>query len=180
MKKADNTDGLVVSSDSDWAGMYTPTGEVRSRTGSFITYNGMPIAWKSSYQQCKGTNYTEDEDLIATSSAEAETYAAHDTVKLGLHITHVGDEVNIAIPKPMKVGVDAAAAIGSINNTGTVSRMKHLDLREAWVQQLRDKEVVDYYKVVGTDNPADFFTKIHHGAGFKTFQDIMMGHLDEE
>ena len=80
----------------------------------------------------------------------------------------------------MKVGVDAAAAIGFINNTGTVSRMKHLDLREAWVQQLRDKEVVDYYKVVGTDNPADFFTKIPHGAGFKTFQDDMMGHLDEE
>ena len=30
------------------------------------------------------------------------------------------------------------------------------------------------------ESGADFFTKIHHGAGFKTFQDNMMGHLDEE
>ena len=101
-------------------------------------------------------------------------------MKLGLHITNVGEEVNIPIQRPMKVGVDAAAAIGFINNTGNVSRMKHLDLREAWVQQLRDKEMAEYYKVVGTDNPADFFTKIHHGTGFKNFQEGMMGHLDEE
>ena len=49
IKKADNDEGLSIHSDSDWGGLFTTSlgQELRSRTGIIITYNGMPVTWKS-------------------------------------------------------------------------------------------------------------------------------------
>ena len=49
LSKCDDYSGLQISSDSDWAGMHSVTGEVRSRTGTMIRYNGMPIWWYTSH-----------------------------------------------------------------------------------------------------------------------------------
>ena len=38
--------------------------------------------------------------------------------------------------------------------------MKHIDIRAAWVQQIRDKEQIQILKIAGTNNPADFSTKL--------------------
>ena len=45
--------------------------------------------------------------------------------------------------------------------------MKHIDARLAWVQSLRDKEVVRLVKVAGEDNPADFYTKLMPAVEFR-------------
>ena len=39
--------------------------------------------------------------------------------------------------------------------------MKYIDMRQQWVQQLRNKDEITYTKVAGTDNDADYFTKVH-------------------
>ena len=44
--------------------------------------------------------------------------------------------------------------------------MKHIDIRAAWVQQIRDKEQIKILKIAGTKNPADFFTKLMTNAEF--------------
>ena len=44
--------------------------------------------------------------------------------------------------------------------------MKHIDLRDAWIQRLRSKKIVDIVKVAGTENKADFFTKLLTRAEF--------------
>ena len=95
-------EGFVVASvDSDWVGLYSTTGETRSRLGSIITLDGirMPVAciWASQHQTCVGTSYKEglEEAEMAQSrlSAEAELYAQHcqhsaaDTIKLALHLS---------------------------------------------------------------------------------------------
>ena len=101
-------------------------------------------------------------------------------MKMAIHQYNVADEIGIEVSRPIWVAVDAAAALGYINSTGTATRMKHLDLRDQWIQQMRTKDIVDYFKVEGVNNLADFFTKIHHGADFKTFQDRLMDSLDDE
>jgi hypothetical protein len=45
--------------------------------------------------------------------------------------------------------------------------MKHIDARLAWVQELRDKNIVRLIKVAGTKNPADFYTKILPATEFR-------------
>ena len=57
-----NKESFVVASDRDWAGLYSTTGESRSRSGSLITLNGIPISWASQHQKCVGTSYKEGLD----------------------------------------------------------------------------------------------------------------------
>ena len=66
----------------------------------------------------------------------------------------------MSTPAKLKICVDANAAIGFAWNNGGTSRMKHIDIREAWVQQIRDKEKIENLKIAGTKNPADFFIKL--------------------
>ena len=183
VRRVGNNQGLAIHSDSDWAGLYTISigQELRSRTGIYITYNGMAVTWKSYFQQCVSTNYdkrAEDSvDVFATSSAEAEIHAATDAVKEGLHLKYIAEELSIYVPNKIRVGVDAGAAIGFINNTGSPQRLKHIDLRLAWVNQLRDHSRVEFVKVIGTENPADFFTKIQGYPAFKEAEERMMQRL---
>jgi len=39
--------------------------------------------------------------------------------------------------------------------------MKHIDMRQQWVQQLPNKDEICHAKVLGTENDADYFTKVH-------------------
>ena len=50
----DSCSDLVLSTDSDWGGMYKIMGDPRSRTGILATYRGMPVLSKSSWQNIKG------------------------------------------------------------------------------------------------------------------------------
>ena len=123
-------------------------------------------------QQCKSTEATEDytpvdEDAdsdphIATASADSEVHAAADAAKMGLHEKYFCEEIEIPVSKKIRIGIDAGAAMGFIENTGTVGRMKHIDLRSGWVDTLRNKDELEFYKVSGDENTADFFTKILH------------------
>ena len=70
------------------------------------------------------------------------------------------------MPKKIPVKIDAGAAIGFITNTCSIGRMKHIDLRESWVEQLRSKGNFEWVKVPGTSNKADAFTKILTGIEF--------------
>ena len=186
-KKAGARTGLMMATDADWAGMYSLTGEKRSRSGSYGEYDDMAVHWKSAFQQCKGSEYKptqaggdpdSGEPIISTSSAEAEVHGASDCAKTAMHFKHMCNEVDIPVPKRIPIAIDAGAAMGFINNTGTVGRMKHIDLRSEWVQTLRDREHLEFIKVPGEENPADFFTKILTGAKFKQYEDRMMKDMD--
>jgi hypothetical protein len=171
IKRKGNNEGLKVWCDGDWAGLYCLTGEKRSRTGILITYDGMPVAWKSSFQQCKGTmvkdtGHPEDQHLISTSSGESEVHSASDAAKLAQHLKFVCEEINIPVSEKVPIYIDAGAAIGFITNTCSIGRMKHIDLRESWVEQLRRKDHLQWVQTPGPDNRSDTFTKIRTGSDF--------------
>jgi hypothetical protein len=55
--------------------------------------------------------------------------------------------------------------------------MKHLDLRSAWIQQVRDRSIAVFTKIDGLENKADFFTKLLPRVQFKEFEQCLMGKL---
>ena len=66
-----NSEGLVCHVDAGWAGdRGEGTGPRQSRSGVLITVNGLPKMWMSKRQE-----------VIALSTAEAETYSRAETVK---------------------------------------------------------------------------------------------------
>ena len=161
ISRAGNDSGFTFYSDSDWAGLHNITGEVRSRTGFLATFNGMPIDWYTGLQKTIVSNWTEEVPHIATSSANAETVAGADSLQRSLHLSYIAKELQFNVPHPLIIYIDATAAIGFIENTGGGGKMKHLDIKEGWIQLLRDRDIAEFWKIEGPLNLADFFTKLN-------------------
>jgi hypothetical protein len=140
--------GHQVYSDSDHAGMHRITGDTRSRGGLVETYYGMAFSWRS---------FWESERL---SSAEAEVFAASEAVKSGLHHSYVLQEMFQLPQEPFPVWIDSSAAIGFANDTACKGKMKHIDQRDNWVTSIKDRGLVALHKIVGTENPSDYLTKL--------------------
>lgn len=161
----DDTSLLQVYSDSDHAGMHSIDGDLRSRMGIVATYNGMPILWTSAWIKA-----------VCLSSAEAEVYALAEAAKVAQHLKWICQELRIPVHDQVPIHVDASAAIGFAANLGgtTQSRLKHIDLRRGFVEQLRDSKDIEIRKIDGTLNPANFFTKVLQGTEFqRESQDLM-------
>ena len=64
---------------------------------------------------------------------------------------------------------DATAAISFAHNLGgaSQSKLKHIDLRRAFVEQIRDNAEVEVVKILWTVNLANFFTKVLSAAEFE-------------
>ena len=163
---ADITEGLKVYTDSDWAGSYSVDQDTHSRTGVLVTYNGVPVDWMSAKQLC-----------IATSSGDAESRALASGVQRGLQIQYIAEELLIATPSVLHIWVDAEAAIGFARNNGGGTKMKHLDIRMQWVQEIRDKKKIKIHKVAGPHNRSDFFTKLMTKSEFKRTSEGLCGKL---
>ena len=59
--------------------------------------------------------------------------------------------------------------------------MKHLDIKEGWIQLLRDRDIAEYWKSEGTINLADFFTKLNDRIIFdRQYALIQYVPIDEE
>lgn len=67
---------------------------------------------------------------------EAETYALSEGVRTILYLKHVAEELGIAVPEVPALDCDANAALGFVHNQSQVGRMKHIDLRDAWIRTL--------------------------------------------
>ena len=166
----ENQEGFMIYVDSDWGGMHSICGELRSRTGIIITYNGMPIYWKSNLQKTQCTEFHPEEGAkfdIATSSAAAEVQAGAEATGVLLHLKYITEELGMEVPSPQIIYTDATAAMGFFRNTGAGGKMKHIDIRLGWVQQIRDRSLVDWEKIPGELNPADAMTKLLEGRDFE-------------
>ena len=160
---------LKLYSDSDWAGLHSTTGDISSRSGGLITYGGVPVDWWSTKQLS-----------IATSSGDAESRALSTAVQKGLQLQHIAQELDIQTPEQLQTYCDAEAAIGFAKNNGGGSKMKHLDVRLGWIQQIRQRGQIQLKKIAGPSNPADFFTKVMAKTEFARTSKSFNGKLQYE
>ena len=89
---------------------------------------------------------------IATSYVDAESSALSTGVMRGLQVQYIAEELMLQTSSVLPVFVDAEAAIGFARNNGGGSKMKHIDIREQWVQSIRDKKQIKITKVPGKKN----------------------------
>jgi hypothetical protein len=141
--------GLVIWSDSDLAGTYAVDEETRSRMGIAATYNGYLIGWISKHIAS-----------TCVSTCEAELHALSEAVKLALHLQYVCQELGLPVAGQIPIKIDALSTIDFAEKPKGAGRMKHLDLRWAWIRDIKESDKIRIEKVPGTSNKADYFTKI--------------------
>jgi hypothetical protein len=113
-------------------------------------------------------------DLHAdVSSAVSEIYAA---LSEFLHLSYVSDEMGWSIDLPLEIRVGNAAAIAFSGGNTHRSKLRHIDVRQQWVAQLRNAEVCNL-KLVKVDtkaNLADPFTKMFTGDEHARLRELYM------
>ena len=165
--------------DADHAGNAEAINRRRSQLSFIVTQGGAPIAWKSTANSTSTASAALTTAHPALSSGEAEIFAASDATKLLLHLSYIADEMHIPDwPKPMKLLCDAAVAITFMDNSASKSRLKHIDVRQQWVKQLRDTNLVVGVKVPTKDNLADIGTKILGPQIFIPLRDQMLKSIE--
>ena len=128
----------------------------RSQTGVLVLLNGAPLHWRSNRQP-----------VTADSPAVSEIYALKEGVKDGRLIQWVAEEMGINVEYPFVINVDNSQARSFQGDTCPNSKIRgSIDMREAWVQEMRDQSVVKTEHVPGHENLADVFTKCLMGPKF--------------
>ena len=93
---------------------------------------------------------------IALSSAEAELIAAVRGAAEGLAVQSLMRDFGRKCG--LRIHLDSSAAIGICKCTG-VGKIRHLDTRLLWTQELVRERSVEFAKIPGVENPADLMTK---------------------
>ena len=110
---------------------------------------------------------------IALSNAEAELYALIDDVLRAKWAQSVLSELGAPVSPVAEAYTDSSAAKSFVSKRG-LGRMRHLELRDLWLQREVGEGKVVIRKVAGERNPADAMTK------FLSTQSLQerLGHLN--
>ena len=95
---------------------------------------------------------------IALSSAEAEFYAMIEAVIRAKGVLNVMREIGCVIADQVQLFTDSSAAKSFVSRRG-LGKMKHLEIRDLWLQREVGLGKVIVNKVAGPKNPADLMTK---------------------
>jgi len=133
-------------SDSDWGG----NARDRRSTSGGVWMLGM---------HCIKT-WSATQGAYALSSAEAELYGMVEAVTRSKGLVLLAKELGfMELSNVIRLGTDSSAAKSFVSRRG-LGRMRHLEIRDLWLQ----KEVQDgnllVEKILGTENPADLMTKV--------------------
>ena len=132
--------------DSDWGG------NVRDRKS---TSGGVWMLGK----HCIKT-WCASQGAFALSSAEAEFYAMIEAITRAKGLLSLSSEMGFGeVSNVVHLGTDSSAAKSFVSRRG-LGKMRHVEIRDLWLQkEVREGKVL-VHKIVGTENPADLMTKI--------------------
>ena len=95
----------------------------------------------------------------ALSSAEAELYGMVEGVTRAKGLMTLAHEIGYTgLSNVVKLGVDSSAAKSFVCRHG-LGRMRHLHIRDLWLQKEIEDGLLEVHKVPGEENPADLMTK---------------------
>ena len=96
----------------------------------------------------------------ALSSAEAELYGMIEGVTRARGLVSLAHESGFgSLESTIRLGTDSSAAKSFVNRRG-LGKMRHLEIRDLWLQEEVDKGRLVVDKVRGDQNPADLMTKV--------------------
>ena len=94
--------------------------------------------------------------VVAMSSAEAELYSMTEGASRGLDFQSMLREMGVEAAMTVLTDASSAKAFASTRGLG---RMRHVEVKDLWLQALVKEGRVILSKVSGDQNPADVMTK---------------------
>ena len=133
---------MTAMSDSDWAGCLESR---KSTSGGMITIQGGCVkSWSST------------QGSVAMSSGEAEYYAMVKAAAEALGAQAVAKDLGVDVK--IRLGLDSSAAKSMAERTG-LGKVRHIEIRLLWLQEVVKRGRVELLKLPGKENPSDLGTK---------------------
>jgi hypothetical protein len=132
-------------SDSDYA-KDTDTRKSVSGTSTFL--NGSPINTRSNTQKSVTLSVTEAELVAATQCAQDMLFNMRILESMGLKVR-----------KPMILEIDNKGAVDLTHNWSVGGRTRHVDVRQYFLRDLKEEDVILSQWIAGDENSSDLFTK---------------------
>ena len=142
--------------DSDWGADHESR---KSRTSVHVEADGVAL-----------TGWATRQDAIATSSGEAETYAASSGGTSLVFFKNLYEGMGFVFVGRLRV--DATAAHGVLKREG-VGKIRHLDVRALWIQKAIKDKVLTLHKEGTLTNKADLGTKPHPKPRLEYLQELV-------
>ena len=120
----------------------------RSTTGYVFTMAGGAIAYRSTTQ-----------GITATSSTEAELYAACTAAEVARYLRTILQELGFPPDGPTKLHEDNASTIKIANARQPTERSRHIDIQFFAIQDWKDNGDIVMEHIPGVINPSDDLTK---------------------
>ena len=152
----EDTDVVDAFVDTDFVGCKRTR---RSTSGGVLMMGKHPVKHWSSTQP-----------TVALSSGEAELTGILKGASMGLGFRSLAADLGLTLN--LKVHSDSAAAIGISQRRG-LGRVRHIAVGDLWIQEKLREGELELVKVLGSENPADIFTKPVERATLIKMMDIM-------
>ena len=101
-------------------------------------------------------HWSSTQSTLSLSSGESELHGIARGMQQAIGFQSMCND--LGWKKPVCVHSDATAAIGIARRRG-LGKLRHLDVEDLWIQEAVRTNKVELAKVLGTENPADLFTK---------------------
>ena len=101
-------------------------------------------------------HWSKTQSKVSLSSGEAELHGIGSAISQGMGLQAVARDLGFHYD--VRVHSDATAAIGIARRRG-LGKVRHLDCTDLWIQERVRSKAVQLAKILGTENPADAFTK---------------------
>ncbi|KAI7815493.1 Retrovirus-related Pol polyprotein, partial [Rhyzopertha dominica] len=150
-------DGVTeIYCDADWA---NDKDDSKSICGFVVILSGGVVSWRSKKQQ-----------IIATSTVEAEYISMFETCKQMIWIMELLNEIGLSdyLPKPCKVFVDNQGACDLAVKRIVSERTKHIRIRYHKVKEYVSDGFINFCYVPSENNVSDILTKVLSGPKIKT------------
>jgi len=120
-----------------------------------VLLEGAPVMFKSSMQRS-----------VALSVCEAEQTAGVLCAQDMLYVRHILKSMGLKVKLPMILEIDNMGAVDLANNWSVGGRTRHVNVRQCFLQELKESKVLDIRWIKGSENDADAFTKNLDGPAF--------------
>ena len=100
--------------------------------------------------------YSQTQETIELPSGESEFYGIVKAASVGLGMKSLFEDLGVSVK--VRVNTDSSAA-KSITSRKGAGRVRHIEVRELWVQEKVNRGELMITKVKGEDNVADGLTK---------------------
>jgi hypothetical protein len=110
--------------------------------------NGSPINTRSNTQKSVTLSVTEAELVAATQCAQDMLFNMRILESMGLKVR-----------KPMILEIDNKRAVDLTHNWSVGGRMRHVDVRQYFLGDLKEEDVILSKWIAGNENSSDLFTK---------------------